>query len=85
MYDRICRCDICGKDFRAKWNLKDHKEKAHEGLNRFLCDAKVKPKCKKSFASKSSMEQHKDRDHKDHPSEYTETRLDRILTVTIAF
>ena len=59
-------CEICGKMFKNKYNLKNHVKLAHGGKGAvdFPCDL-----CGKSFRSKASLEYH----HKIHSGEYPYT------------
>ena len=61
-YDKIKpKCDICGKHFSSKWNLRQHKEIVHEGkkLFKFKCD-----RCEKSFTRPHHLNKHVDTVHK---------------------
>ena len=37
LYCDVTPCDVCGKVFTSKWNVKEHRNSVHDGI-RFLCN-----------------------------------------------
>ena len=63
------QCDICHRNFTAKWSVQEHKESIHEGI-RFLCDH-----CDHIASSRRNLRVHMGKIHLDKPMPTTYTTM----------